>query len=68
MERTAAEPAVTEDAIVPETDEIRMGSEYASARDYLARTPRAPSPRDPKPGPKHGSNDSDFGFTDRDAE
>ena len=56
----------------PATDEIRMGSEYASARDYLARTPRGPSPksvaRKSKVEPQHGSNDSDFGFADQRAE
>jgi hypothetical protein len=44
-------------------DEIRMGSEYSTARDYLAREPRRPSakarPHDPV---RRGANDSDFGF------
>ena len=57
---------------VPQHDEIRMGSEYSSARDYLARVPRNPSPkpavRKPKAEPQHGSNDSDFGFADQRAE
>lgn len=56
---------------VPPDDEIRMGSEYSSARDYLARAPRVsshkPALRKPKE-PQHGSNDSDFGFPDQRAE
>ena len=63
-------PAVIE--ALPQQDEIRMGSEYATARDYLARPPRKPSallaPRRKKPEPQHGSNDSDFGFADQRAE
>ena len=43
--------------------DIRMGSEYASARDYLARVPRAPAPKSQLPAVgRQGSNDSDFGF------
>ncbi len=50
----------------PEDEEIRMGSEYSTARAYLARRPRlVPSPgagKEPGVEPQHGSNDSDFGF------
>lgn len=57
---------------VPAEDTIRMGSEYASAREYLARQPRVPSvkvmPRRSRAEPQHGSNDSDFGFADQRAE
>ena len=65
MERTAVK-------VMPQQEEIRMGSEYATARDYLARLPRKPTPksavRKPRPEPQHGSNDSDFGFADQRAE
>ena len=47
----------------PQDDEIRMGSEYCSARDYLAQVPRKRSPTSkPLATVRHGSNDSDFGF------
>ncbi len=50
-------------------DEIRMGSEYSTARAYLGRLPKARTPHDVptqgstavKDAPARGSNDSDFG-------
>ncbi len=50
-------------------EEPRMGSEYSSARSYLAQTPRGTSllvgRKKPKTEPQHGSNDSDFGIPDQ---
>lgn len=45
--------------------EVRMGSEYASAKTYLAQIPRPVPPHRKKPEPQHGSNDSDFGCADQ---
>lgn len=51
-------------------DEPRMGSEYSTARSYLAQISRASAlPVRKKPTqPQHGSNDSDFGIPDQRAE
>ena len=53
------------------SDEPRMGSEYSTARRYLSQSPRAsvlPARKKPVKQPQHGSNDSDFGIPDQDAE
>jgi hypothetical protein len=48
-------------------DDLHMGSEYANARAFLAHHPRVTvgQIRKKKKEPQHGSNDSDFGFTDQ---
>jgi|GEM_PF-5378213 len=48
-------------------DDLHMGSEYASARAFLAHQPRATlgQVKKKKAQPQHGSNDSDFGFADQ---
>lgn len=66
---------------LPHEKEVRMGSEYATAADYLARPPRTrsvdaasrkskdvPQHGKSKDVPEHGINDSDFGFADQRAE
>ncbi len=53
---------------VPHVDEdLRMGSEYASARSYLGQSPRAKVTAMPKrkASVEHGTNDSDFGQMDQ---
>lgn len=50
----------------PLDEDRRMGSEYASARSYLARAPRARVVgRKTGEDVQHGSNDSDFGMSDQ---
>lgn len=48
-------------------EDRRMGSEYASARSYLAQVPRTRvvAKRRAAKEPQHGSNDSDFGMLDQ---
>ncbi len=57
----APSPAPTDD------EDRRMGSEYSSARSYIAQSPRTRvvSKRKPAEAPQHGSNDSDFGMLDQ---
>lgn len=54
----------------PLDDAPRMGSEYSSARSYLAQAPRSKVVAKHKPAgePQHGSNDSDFGMMDQAAD
>ncbi len=57
---------------VADDEDLHMGSEYASARRYLAQKPRDASHvvrrRPVAREPQHGSNDSDFGIPDQNPE
>ena len=47
-------------------EDRRMGSEYSSARSYIAQAPRPRVvTRKRAEEPQHGSNDSDFGMLDQ---
>lgn len=55
---------------IPEVDDdLHMGSEYASAKTFLARDRRGRFGEvRKKKEPQHGSNDSDFGIADQAAD
>ena len=48
-------------------DDLRMGSEYTTARAFIAQQPRVTvgQIKKKKKEPQHGSNDSEFGFADQ---